>query len=110
MFDVLIESDPHLKPKKTVFSVAISLFLHAVVLVLAIILPLFFTETLSPALVVTYLAAPPPPPPPPPPPLASTATPAKVPKVVPQTPGQMRSPIAIPTVIAMVEDLSLIHI
>jgi hypothetical protein len=61
MFDVLIESDPNLKPRKTALSLAISLVLHGVILVLAIILPLFFTETLSPALVVTYLAAPPPP-------------------------------------------------
>ena len=61
MFDVLIESDPNRKPKKTALSLAISVVLHGVILVLAIILPLFFTETLSPALVVTYLAAPPPP-------------------------------------------------
>ena len=69
MFDVLIESDPHLKPKKTALSLAVSVVLHGLILFLAIILPLFFTETLSPAMVVTYLAAPPPPPPPPPPPL-----------------------------------------
>ena len=47
MFDVLIESNPELKPKKTALALAISLVLHSAVLVLAIIVPLFFTETLD---------------------------------------------------------------
>ena len=35
MFDVLIESDPNLKPRKTALSLAISVVLHGVILVLA---------------------------------------------------------------------------
>ena len=35
MFDVLIESNPNLKPRKTALSLAISLVLHGLILVLA---------------------------------------------------------------------------
>jgi hypothetical protein len=53
MFKLLIESDPHLKPKKKALSLAVSVVLHGLILFLAVILPLFFTETLSPGMVVT---------------------------------------------------------
>src|SRR5262249_57046254 len=73
MFDILIESNPEIRPKKTLFSLIISILLHTTILMVAIITPLFFTDTLNPQqLVMTYLVAPPPPPPPPPPPLATT--------------------------------------
>jgi periplasmic protein TonB len=100
MFDVLIESDPELKPRKTLLSLTISILLHSLVLMLAIVVPLFFTEPLSPERVVTYLTVPPPPPPPP----ATVAKITKAPKVVPQTSATLMSPIVIPKEVAMVVD------
>jgi len=103
MFDILIESNPAIKPKKTLFSLIISVFLHSVILMVAIITPLFFTDTLNPQQLVTYLVAPPPPPPPPPPPLGTTKV-MKVVKVQPQIPGKMIIPVTIPREVALVVD------
>jgi periplasmic protein TonB len=105
MFDILIESNPGIRPKKTLFSLIISIILHTTILMVAIITPLFFTDTLNPQqLVMTYLVAPPPPPPPPPPPLATTTKAIKSPKVQPQEPGKMQIPISIPREVALVVD------
>src|SRR5262245_24583710 len=104
MFDRLIESNSEVRPEKTILSLCISTFLHAFILLVAIITPLFFTETLNPQQFVTYLVAPPPPPPPPPPPLAVVSKAVKMPKVVPQNPGHLTVPVTIPKVVAMVID------
>jgi len=102
MFDILIESNPEIRPKKTLFSLIISIILHNTILMVAIITPLFFTDTLNPQqLVMTYLVAPPPPPPPP---LATTTKAMKSPKVQPQEPGKMQIPISIPREVALVVD------
>ena len=104
MFDALIESNPDIRPKKTLFSMTISILLHSIILMVAIITPLFFTDTLNPQqLVMTYLVAPPPPPPPPPP-LATATKVTKAPKVQPQEPGKMVVPVTIPREVALVVD------
>ena len=100
MFDVLIESNPQTKAQKKALSLFVSIVLHSIVLMVAIIVPLFFTDTLSPQQVVTYLVAPPPPPPPPP----MVARAIKVPKVVEQVTGQLTSPVTIPKTVAMIVD------
>ncbi len=66
MFDQLVDSaEAGTKKKKSLF-LTISVVFHAVLIVVAIILPLVFPETLSGAKdQLTFLVAPPPPPPPP---------------------------------------------
>lgn len=48
MFDILVESNPEIRSKKTLFSLIISILLHSIILMVAIITPLFFTDTLNP--------------------------------------------------------------
>ena len=62
MFDVLIESSPNIRIQNKIFPIIVSTILHSLVLIVAIMLPLYFTETLNPEKFVTYLVAPPPPP------------------------------------------------
>jgi periplasmic protein TonB len=104
MFEKLIESNPEVRPEKTILSLTISAFLHACILVVAIITPLFFTETLNPQQLVTYLVAPPPPPPPPPPPLAVVSKAVKISKVIPQDSAHLTVPVTIPKVVARIVD------
>ncbi len=81
----------------TIFSVSVQTML---VLVL-ILLPLWFTDTLPMQQLVTFLAAPPPPPAPPPP----AAAPLKAVKVVSQVMnGQLLAPNKIPRTVKMIKE------
>src|SRR2546421_312047 len=65
--DSLIESGGQIKTKKgtTVF---ISVVVHATLIIVLILIPLIYTDTIEARQLLTFLVAPPPPPPPPPPP------------------------------------------
>ena len=94
--------------KRGAGSALTSLLVHALVLTVALLIPLAYTETLDlQGLTSTWLMAPPPPPPPPPPP-ASALRAAKRPKPVFTTPtGKLVAPTSIPKEIAKISDADL---
>ena len=102
-FDLLLEA-PEGAGKRGAGSAFTSLVVHTLVLVIALLIPLAYTETLDVhALANTWLMAPPPPPPPPPP--ASALQPAKRIKPVFTTPtGRLVAPTSIPKEIAKIVD------
>ncbi|MCH2695203.1 MAG: hypothetical protein MK025_10915, partial [Acidobacteriia bacterium] len=64
MFDELLDSQDTGHTKKKSLTLTVSIIIHAVLLVFAIILPLLFPDTLSGSIQqLTFLVAPPPPPP-----------------------------------------------
>lgn len=99
--DSLLESGGKLRDKRgrwTFFAFG----LEALALGVMLLLPLYFTEVLPNAQLVTFLIAPPPPPPPPPP----AAAPVHVQHVV-QTDiadGRLRTPTRIPKKIQMIQE------
>ncbi len=95
--------DSILKSKsKSGRSMFVSFGLQALVVVVAILIPLIYTEALPKGSLTTLLVAPPPPPPPPPPP---AAVPVKVIKVVSEIQNnQLRMPTKIPQKIQMVKE------
>ena len=76
-------------------------------LVVAVILPLIYTEVLPSTTLQSFLVAPPPPPPPPPPPAA--AAPIKVVKVIPRQfdAGKLMAPKSVPKDIATIKEEEL---
>src|SRR3990167_4569659 len=88
--DSLIESGGRLKTKKPL-TVAISFVGQAIMLVIAVLVPLIYTEALPKAQLMTFLMAPPPPPP----------KVRVIPKVA-QQPQQMVQPKAIPKQVAQI--------
>jgi periplasmic protein TonB len=102
--DSLLESGGKLKDKRGRYT-GVAFLIEALILGVALLIPLYYTEELPAAQLVTFLVAPPPPPPPPPP-----AAPAKVVKVVKvQTDiedGKLKTPTKIPDKIQkIVEDV-----
>ena len=91
---------------KTRYTVFVSFLLQCVLIGVAILIPLVYTNTLPAHQLMSYLVAPPPPPPPPPPPVAVV----KVPKVTPREfdSGKLMQPKVIPKQVAIIkeEDLS----
>jgi protein TonB len=85
-------------------SVFMSFLIQCGLVVLAVLVPLIYTETLPKTQLTSFLVAPPPPPPPPPPPAA--AAPVKVVKVAPRQfdAGRLMAPKAIPKEIAMIKE------
>jgi len=100
--DSLLESGNRLKDRRGRYT-GVAFLLEAVLLGIALLIPLYYTEELPAAQLVTFLVAPAPPPPPPPP---AAATPVKIVKVV-QTDiinGQLRTPTKIPKKIQMIQE------
>jgi protein TonB len=80
-------------------------FIGQIVLItVAVILPLIYTEVLPATTLQSFLVAPPPPPPPPPPPAA--APPVKVVKVIPRQfdAGKLMAPKTVPKEIAVIKE------
>jgi protein TonB len=100
--DSLLESGGKLKDKRGRYT-SVAFLIEAVILGIALLIPLYYTEELPKAQLLTFLVAPPPPPPPPPP----AAAVQHVQHVV-QTDivnGQLRTPTRIPKKIQqIVED------
>jgi protein TonB len=89
---------------KKASSVFLSFLIQVGLVVVMILIPLIYTETLPKTQLTSFLVAPPPPPPPPPPPAA--AAPVKVVKVVPRQfdAGRLMAPKQIPKEIAMIKE------
>jgi protein TonB len=85
-------------------SVLVSFAVQVLLIIVAILIPLIYTESLPKAQLTSFLVAPPPPPPPPPPPAA--VEPVKVIKVVPRQfdAGKLMAPKTIPKEIAMIKE------
>ena len=88
---------------KTPFTVFLSFLLQCLLIAIAILIPLIYTETLPSTQLTSFLVAPPPPPPPPPPPAAA---PVKVVKVIPRQfdAGRLMAPKQIPKEIAIIKE------
>lgn len=89
------------------WTVVVSFGLQILMIGVAILIPLIYTDTLPKATLTSFLVAPPPPPPPPPPPVA--AAPVKVVKVAPRQfdAGRLMAPKTIPKEIAMIKEEEL---
>ncbi|HYI92431.1 MAG TPA: energy transducer TonB [Bryobacteraceae bacterium] len=84
-------------------SVFVSFLIQCGLIIVGILIPLIYTETLPHTQLTGFLVAPPPPPPPPPPPAAA---PVKVVKVQPRQfdAGKLTAPKQIPKDIAMIKE------
>jgi len=90
--------------RKTPFTVMGSFIVQCVLVGVAILVPLIYTDTLPTAQLTSFLVAPPPPPPPPPPPEAAPVV--KVVRVIPRQfdAGRLMAPKSIPKNIAMITE------
>jgi len=86
------------------WTVLVSFAGQIILIVVAVILPLIYTEVLPATTLQSFLVAPPPPPPPPPPPAA--APPVKVVKVIPRQfdAGRLMAPKSVPKEIAVIRE------
>jgi len=99
--DSLIESGNKLKTKR-LFTSIVSFFGQFLLVGIAILIPLIYTDALPKTQLMTFLVAPPPPPPPPPPPAAA---PIKVVKIQSDlVNGQLRTPTKIPQKVQMIKE------
>ena len=88
---------------KTPFAVLLSFMFQCLLIGVAILIPLIYTDTLPSTQLTSFLTAPPPPPPPPPPPAAA---PVKAVRVIPRQfdAGRLMAPKSIPKEIAMIKE------
>jgi protein TonB len=86
------------------WTVMVSFAGQIVLITVAVILPLIYTDVLPATTLQSFLVAPPPPPPPPPPPAA--APPVKVVKVIPRQfdAGKLMAPKTVPKEIAVIKE------
>jgi protein TonB len=86
------------------WTVMVSFIGQIILITVAVILPLIYTEVLPNTTLQSFLVAPPPPPPPPPPPAA--APPVKVVKVIPRQfdAGKLMAPKTVPKEIAVIKE------
>lgn len=92
------------RPPKATRRVVVSVLMHFVLLTVAVLVPLYFTDALDlTQFSQTFLVAPPPPPPPPPPPSRAIAK-AAPPRHVFISKGKLLAPTAIPQQIAMLKE------
>jgi periplasmic protein TonB len=85
------------------WTVLVSFGGQIILITIAVILPLIYTEVLPATTLSSFLVAPPPPPPPPPPPAAA---PVKVVKVIPRQfdAGKLMAPKVVPKEIAVIKE------
>jgi protein TonB len=103
--DSLLESGRKLKDKRGRYT-SVAFLIEAVVLGIALLIPLYYTEELPKAQLLTFLIAPAPPQPPPPPAAAIVKT-VKVKVETDLTDGKLRTPTRIPNKIQkIVEDVA----
>ncbi len=86
-----------------------SLTVHTLVVILLVLVPLMYTETIDlHAFTKTFLVAPPPPPPPPPPPaVAAVARTARVPQRIFTAGGKLIAPTVIPKEVKILKEEAL---
>jgi len=87
------------------WTVAISFIFQTILIGIAILIPLIYTDTLPRTTLTSFLVAPPPPPPPPPPAAATV----KVQRVIPRQfdAGRLMAPRAVPKQIAIIKEEEL---
>jgi len=92
---------------RSAVSVFISFCVQIVLIIIAVLIPLIYTDSLPRTQLTSFLVAPPPPPPPPPPPAATPVV--KVVRVIPRQfdAGRLMAPKAIPKEIAMIKEEEL---
>ncbi len=85
------------------WTVLVSFGLQILMIIVLILIPMIYFDTLPSTQLTSFLVAPPPPPPPPPPPAAA---PVKVVKVIPRQfdAGKLMAPKEIPDEIAVIEE------
>ncbi len=88
------------------WTVLVSFLGQCVLIGVAILIPLIYTDSLPRTQLTSFLVAPPPPPPPPPPPAAA---PVKIQRVIPRQfdAGRLMAPKVIPKDIAMIKEEEL---
>jgi protein TonB len=91
---------------KTPFAVMTSFLLQCLLIGIAVLIPLIYTDTLPRTELTSFLVTPPPPPPPPPPPAAA---PVQTVRVIPRQfdAGRLMAPKSIPKEIAMIKEEEL---
>jgi periplasmic protein TonB len=89
------------------WTVVVSFLGQIVIVIIAILIPLIYTDAIPALSLSSFLVAPPPPPPPPPPPQA--APPVKVVKIIPRQfdAGKLMAPKSIPKEIATIKEEEL---
>ncbi len=88
------------------WTVVVSFIVQCLMIGIAVLIPLIYTDSLPRTQLTSFLVAPPPPPPPPPPPAAA---PVKVVRTIPRQfdAGRLMAPKAIPKEIAMIKEEEL---
>jgi protein TonB len=91
---------------QTVRTTIITFAVQCILIGIAIVIPLIYTEVLPSTQLTSFLVAPPPPPPPPPP---AAAAPVEVVKIIPRqfNAGQLMAPKSIPKTIAIIKEEEL---
>jgi len=102
--DSLLESGGRFKTKRRFGTTVVSVIFQCLLIGIAILIPLIYTDALPKQQLMTFLVAPPPPPPPPPPPAAAPQV--KVVKAISTEidNGALRTPTKIPQKIAMIKE------
>jgi len=100
--DSLLESKRLLNRRRG-WATILSLAIQGVLLCIAVLIPLIYTEALPKQQLLTLLVAPPPPPPPPPPAAPEVAKSVR-PIETEMVGGQLRTPTRIPSKIAMIRE------
>ncbi len=93
-----------LKRQRRFWTTAASVVLQCFLLGVLILIPLWFTDALPTAQLVTLLVAPPPPPPPPPPAAETIARVVKQVQTDLMSSGQLRTPTRVPAKVAMIKE------
>ena len=93
-----------LKRERRLWTTASSFLLQCCLLGVLIVIPLWFTDALPTAQLVTFLVAPPPPPPPAPPAAQALARVVKAVESDLMSSGQLRTPTRVPTKVAMIRE------
>jgi periplasmic protein TonB len=103
--DSLLESAGRSKVSgRRLSTTIISVAFQSLLIGIAILIPLIYTDALPKQQLMTFLVAPPPPPPPPPPPAAATPMVKVVRAMTELDNGALRTPTKIPTKVAMLKE------
>ena len=86
---------------RSVWTTTLSFVLQAIIIGVAVLIPLIITEGLPTRMLMAAIVAPPPPPPPPPPPAPVVKT---VPRVSEIVNGELRTPSKIPKKVSMITE------
>jgi protein TonB len=90
--------------KRKAFATTTSFIFNCLAIVVMVVTPLMFTESLPKAQLLTFLVAPPPPPPPPPPAAAEVRRVVKQIQTDVLNTGQLRTPTRIPQKVQMIKE------